>query len=300
MIPTAHPGITNCDRRVALRTQLKDKGFLRIIEAHNPLSALIAESVECDETGRSFDGFWSSSLTDSTSRGMPDIEKLRISDRIQNVNEIFASTTKPMIVDADTGGLLEHFGYDVRLLERSGVSAVVIEDKKGLKKNSLLGNDVVQSQESTEAFCEKIRYGKEVQVTEEFMIIARVESLILEAGMDDALDRAHKYVEAGADAVLIHSRKKCGSEIFEFVEKFREQDSETPLVVVPTSYSHVECSKLKEAGINVVIYANHMMRAAYSAMDEVAKKILRNGRTHEVEGSCLPIKDVLHLIPGTV
>ncbi|MDW6092142.1 phosphoenolpyruvate mutase [Vibrio rhizosphaerae] len=299
MIPVTHPGITNSERCSSLRSRLQEKGFLRIIEAHNPISALIAENVICEDSGTTFDGIWSSSLTDSTSRGLPDIEKLRISDRISNINEIFSVTTIPMIVDADTGGLIEHFGYDVRLLERSGVSAVVIEDKKGLKKNSLLGNDVVQIQESAEIFCEKIRYGKQVQVSREFMIIARIESLILETGMEDALTRAAMYVEAGADAILIHSRKQNGNEIFEFVRNFRRDNTVTPIIVVPTSYNTICCAELQDAGINVVIYANHMLRAAYLAMKDVAFNILKHGRSYEVEPNCLSIKEVLNLIPGT-
>ena len=242
---------------------------------------------------------WSSSLTDSTSKGKPDIEAVDTTARLNTINEVFEVTTKPMIYDADTGGKPEHFEFTVRSLERTGVSAVIIEDKTGLKKNSLFGNDVAQTQDTIEGFCHKIKMGKYAQITKEFMIIARIESLILEAGMDDALKRAFAYVEAGADGVMIHSRLKDPTEVMEFVRKFREQDTHTPIVVVPTSFNAVTTDEFAQMGVNVVIYANHMLRAAYPGMMGVAKSILKHKRTLEAEPDCMPIKEILELIPGT-
>ena len=246
-----------------------------------------------------FDGMWSSSLTDSTSKGKPDIEAVDTTARLTTINEVFEVTTKPMIYDADTGGKPEHFEFTVRSLERTGVSAVIIEDKTGLKKNSLFGNDVAQTQDSIENFCHKIKMGKASQITKEFMIIARIESLILEAGMEDALNRAFAYVEAGADGIMIHSRLKDPAEIIKFVTRFRERDSSTPIVVVPTNFNSVTTDEFAKIGVNVVIYANHMLRAAYPGMMSVAKSILKHKRTLEAEPNCMAIKEILELIPGT-
>ena len=295
-------GITTTARQSRLRTLIKAKSVVKILETHNALSGLIAETAsETTEDGEvvSFDGMWSSSLTDSTSKGKPDIEAVDVTTRLTTVNEIFEVTTKPMIYDADTGGKPEHFEFTVRSLERTGISAVVIEDKTGLKKNSLFGNDVAQTQDSIENFCHKIKVGKAAQITKDFMIIARIESLILEAGMDDALERAVSYINAGADGIMIHSRLKDPAEIIEFVTKFRKTDNETPIVVVPTSFNSVTTDEFAEIGINVVIYANHMLRAAYPGMMNVAKTILKNKRSLEAEPDCMAIKEILELIPGT-
>jgi phosphoenolpyruvate phosphomutase len=295
-------GITATARQARLRKLINAKSVVKILEVHNALSGLIAENVsETLEDGEvvTFDGMWSSSLTDSTSKGKPDIEAVDTTARLTTINEIFEVTTKPMIYDADTGGKPEHFEFTVRSLERTGVSAVVIEDKTGLKKNSLFGNEVAQTQDSIENFCNKIKVGKNAQVTKEFMIIARVESLILEAGMKDALTRAFAYVKAGADGIMIHSRQKDPSEIFEFVEKFRSKDEYTPIVVVPTSFNSVTTDEFAKIGVNVVIYANHMLRAAYPGMQKVAKSILKHKRSFEAEPDCMPIKEILELIPGT-
>jgi phosphoenolpyruvate phosphomutase len=289
------------NRRATLRNLLTEKHCLRFLEAHNPISAILAENASQTVEGqtREYDGFWSSSLTDSTARGKPDIEVLDIKDRLSNVNDIFEVTRKPLIMDGDTGGKPEHFAYDVRSLERLGVSAVIIEDKTGLKKNSLFGNDVFQQQESIEDFCNKIKIGKQAQISTDFMIIARIESLILDAGIEDALTRADAYIDAGADGVMIHSRKESPDEIFEFARRFRQQHPTTPLVCVPTSYSSISFEALEAEGFNVVIYANHMLRSAYMAMRTVADSILFSGRTLEVEPNCLSIKEILELIPGT-
>jgi phosphoenolpyruvate phosphomutase len=295
-------GITTTARLGRLRRLINAKPVVKILEVHNALSGLIAENAnETLENGEivTFDGMWSSSLTDSTSKGKPDIEAVDTTARLTTINEIFEVTTKPMIYDADTGGKAEHFEFTVRSLERTGVSAVIIEDKTGLKKNSLFGNDVAQTQDSIENFCHKIKVGKEAQITNDFMIIARIESLILEAGMEDALKRAFAYVKAGADGIMIHSRLKDPAEIIEFVNKFREKDNSTPIVVVPTSFNSVTTDEFAKMGVNIVIYANHMLRAAYPGMMKVAKSILKHKRSLEAEPDCMPIKEILELIPGT-
>tara|TARA_B100000700_G_scaffold170689_1_gene188512 strand:+ start:317 stop:1615 length:1299 start_codon:yes stop_codon:yes gene_type:complete len=294
-------GITSVTRMQRLKQLVLNKEILLVLEAHNALSALITENTIVDRKGKkvSFDGIWSSSLTDSTSKGKPDIEAVDITSRLNTVNEIFEVTTKPMIFDGDTGGKIEHFEFTVKSLERTGVSAVVIEDKTGLKKNSLFGTDVEQTQDSIENFCQKIKAGKAAQISDDFMIFARIESLILDAGMDDALIRAKEYMKAGADGIMIHSRKKDPTEIIEFMSKFRKDDTTTPVIVVPSSFNSVTVEEFVKLGVNIVIYANHMLRAAYPAMSEVAKSILTNARSEEAEPKCMPIKDILEFIPGT-
>jgi len=294
-------GVTTVHRLGRLRQLIKNKPIVRILEAHNALSALIAENTIVERNGDSvsFDGVWSSSLTDSTAKGKPDIEAIDMTSRINAVNDVFEVTTKPMIFDADTGGKTEHFEFTVKSLERTGVSAVVIEDKTGLKKNSLFGNDVKQTQDSIENFCDKISRGKAAQISDDFMIIARIESLILEAGMEDALIRAEAYIKAGADGIMIHSRHKDPAEIIEFMKKFRATDKETPVVVVPTSFNAVTVEEFIDMGVNVVVTANHMLRAAYPAMLNVARSVLENGRSLEAEPDCMSIKEILEFIPGT-
>lgn len=291
-------GTTPDIRRSKFRRLINAKKKVCILEVHNALSGLIVENIRL-ENGIEFDGMWSSSLTDSTAKGKPDIEAVDLSSRLTTINEIFEVTTKPLVFDADTGGIPEHFAFTVRSLERTGVSAVVIEDKTGLKKNSLLGNDVLQTQDSIENFCLKIRTGKKSQISDDFMIIARIESLILDKGLQDALERADAYVKAGADAIMIHSRNKTPDEILAFASSFRSQNSSTPLVVVPTSFNKITASELGDAGINVVIYANHLLRAAYPSMLKTAQTILRNDRAYECEDQLMPISQILNLIPGT-
>lgn len=294
-------GTTPDVRRGTLRRLLAAKPISRFIEAHNPISALIAEhsEVEVDGRIRAFDGFWSSSLTDSTARGKPDIEALDINSRLSGVNDIFDVTTKPLIMDADTGGKNEHFELNVRSMERLGISAAIIEDKTGLKKNSLLGNDVEQTQEDIQTFVQKIRMGRAARVSDDFMVIARIESLILDKGVPDAMQRAEAYAEAGVDAVMIHSRANKPDEVFEFARCFRQSFEALPLVAVPTSYNMVTEDELAAQGFNIVIYANHLLRAAYPAMHRVAHEILRNGRSLEVDRDLISIKEILELIPGT-
>ncbi len=294
-------GTTPDVRRRALSRLLRSKPLVRLLEAHSPISALIGESVSevVDDEYRDFDGFWSSSLTDSTERGKPDIEALDISARLRNVNDIFEVTTKPLVFDGDTGGKQEHFELNVRSMERLGISAVIIEDKTGLKKNSLLGTDTEQTQEDVTVFCNKIKAGRAALISPDFMIIARIESLILERGMEDAVTRALAYVEAGAHGIMIHSRKKSPDEIFEFARIFRQHHPHVPLVAVPTSYNHVTEKELEQHGFNVVIYANHMLRSAYPAMKTNAHAILKHGRTLEIDSELISINEILELIPGT-
>ena len=288
-------------RRSTLKRLLNSKSLVRVIETHSPISALIAENAikKVNNKINQFDAFWSSSLTDSTEMGKPDIEALDISNRLTNINNIFEVTTKPLIIDADTGGKLEHFELNVRSMERLGISAVIIEDKTGLKKNSLLGNEVQQTQDDINAFSDKISAGVQSKRSDDFLIIARIESLILEKGMDDALERARAYVKAGVNGIMIHSRKKSPDEIFLFSKLFREISENIPLVCVPTSYSQVKEEELINNKFNIVIYANHLLRASYPAMRQVAESILENERCFEAEKDLISIKEILNLIPGT-
>lgn len=287
------------NRRGRLKKEIAMKGLVRVMEAHSGITGRIVEETVVYENGgaRQFDAIWVSSLCDSTAKGKPDIELVDMTSRFRTIDDIMEVTTKPVIFDGDTGGQIEHFVYTIRSLERMGVSMVIIEDKTGLKKNSLFGTEVQQTQDSIEHFSEKIRAGKKAQRTKDFMICARIESLILEQGMDDALERAFAFTEAGADAIMIHSRKKDSAEIFEFVDKFREKDSQTLLVVVPTSFNHVTEEEFKQHGVNVVIYANQLTRTGFPAMQNAAKTILSNHRAKECDEMCMPIKEILTLIP---
>lgn len=289
-------------RRSRLKKVLAMKGTITAMEAHSGLTGLIVENTKVEENGglRQFDAMWVSSLCDSTAKGKPDIELVDMTSRFRTIDDICEVTTKPIIFDGDTGGLTEHFVYTVRSLERMGVSMVIIEDKTGLKKNSLFGTEVQQTQAAIPDFCEKIKAGKKAQRTKEFMICARIESLILERGMDDALERAFAFADAGADAIMIHSRKKDPAEIFEFVEKFREKDSTTPIVVVPTSFNTVTEEEFKERGVNIVIYANQLTRTGFPAMQNAAEMILKNHRAKECDDICMPFKEIIRLIPEDV
>ncbi len=294
-------GTTPDIRMKTLRRLIEAKPIVRIMEAHSGLSGLIIENLEImkDDGVHHYDGMWSSSLTDSTCKGKPDIEAVDLTTRLQDLTNILECTTKPIIYDGDTGGLSEHFVFTVRTLERNGVSAVIIEDKVGLKKNSLFGTDVEQHLAAIPEFCEKISTGKKAQVTKEFMIIARLESLIAGYPVSDALERAFAYVKAGADGVMIHSKEKTGEDIKEFCEKFRKEYTNIPIVLVPTTYNQFTEAELQAWGANIVIYANHMLRASYPAMLKVATVILENERSKEADALCMPIKQILELIPGT-
>ncbi len=286
-------------RRGRLKRLLEIKPLVNAIEVHSGLTGLIAEQTAVLKDGRvyQFDAMWCSSLCDSTSMGKPDIELVDISRRLRTVDEIMDVTTKPIIFDGDTGGQIEHFVYNIRTLERIGVSAVIIEDKIGLKKNSLFGTEVKQTQDSIDGFCHKISAGKAALKTRDFLLIARVESLILEKGMDDALERAFAYVDAGADGIMIHYRKKDPGEVFEFCVSFRGEDASTPLVVVPTSFSSVTEQEFAQRGVNIVIYANHLTRSAFPAMKRAAETILQCGRAKEADEFCMRFEEIIRLIP---
>ncbi len=286
-------------RRGRLKKLLSMKGLVTAMEAHSGITGLIVEKTKVLQDGKTyqFDAMWVSSLCDSTAKGKPDIELVDMTSRFRTIDDIMEVTTKPIIFDGDTGGLTEHFVYTVKSLERMGVSMVIIEDKTGLKKNSLFGTEVKQTQDSIENFCEKIKAGKKAQKTKDFMICARIESLILEQGMEDALERAVAFSGAGADAIMIHSRKKDPAEIFEFVERFRAVDQATPIVVVPTSFNAVTEQEFKDRGVNVVIYANQLTRSGFPAMQRTAETILINHRAKEADDACMSIKEIITLIP---
>lgn len=293
-------GITPSNRMKTLKRLINVKPIVRILEAHNGITGLIAEKTKVIKNGesREFDGIWLSSLTVSASKGKPDTEVVDFSSRFLTIEEILEVTTKPIIVDGDTGGEIEHFRFRVRTLERLGVSAVIVEDKTGAKRNSLFGTSVFQEQDTIEHFCEKINAGKQSLITSDFMIIARIESLILKKGMADAATRAKAYIDSGADGIMIHSKEKDGKEIIEFCEKYKSFDNKVPLVVVPTTFSHITEDEFKELGVNIVIYGNHLIRGAYPGMVKTAKSILEHGRCQEASDQhCMSINEILTLIP---
>ena len=285
-------------RRKRLRQLIEIRPIVKALEVHSGLTGLIAEKTIVEHDGEldQFDAMWISSLCDSTAKGKPDIELVDMTSRFRTIDDVTEVTTKPIIFDGDTGGLTEHFVYTVRTLEKMGVSAIIIEDKTGLKKNSLFGNEVEQTQDSIENFSAKIAAGKKAQLTDDFMIIARIESLILERGMEDALERARAFVAAGADGIMIHSRKKSPDEILEFCDRFRAEDPKTPIVVVPSSFNSITENELAAHGVNIVIYANQLTRSAFPAMQQTAEDILRYHRAQEVDSRLMPIKDIITLI----
>ncbi len=288
-------------RRSRLRKLMAYKPCLSVCEAHNGITGLIVEktAVETEKGRRQFDAMWVSSLCDSTAKGKPDIELVDMTSRLNTLEEIMEVTTKPIILDGDTGGQIEHFVYNVQTLERMGISAIIIEDKKGLKKNSLFGAGVGQMQDSIEGFCAKIAAGKNAQKTKDFMIVARCESLILEQGLEDALTRCHAYVKAGADGIMIHSKSKTPDEVYAFCDAFRAVDAKTPIIVVPTTFNGETEEQLAAHGINVVIHANHLIRSAFPAMQAAARSILENGRSREADKLCMSIKEILTLLPNS-
>ena len=288
-------------RRSRLRKLMAYKPCLSVCEAHNGITGLIVEKTAVDtaEGRKQFDAMWVSSLCDSTAKGKPDIELVDMTSRLNTLEEIMEVTTKPIILDGDTGGQIEHFVYNVQTLERMGISAIIIEDKKGLKKNSLFGAGVGQMQDTIEDFCHKIAAGKNAQKTRDFMIIARCESLILEQGLEDALTRCHAYVKAGADGVMIHSKSKTPDEVYAFCDAFRQVDPKTPIIVVPTTYNTATEAELAAHGVNVVIHANHLIRSAFPAMQATARSILENSRSKEADALCMSIKEILSLLPNS-
>ena len=289
-------------RRGLLKKIINLKPYVSVLEASNGLTGLIVENTKVldKETSlyKEFDAMWVSSLCDSTFKGKPDIELVDLTSRLNTINEIMEVTTKPIILDGDTGGKEEHFVFTVKTLERIGVSAVIIEDKTGLKKNSLFGTDVLQTLEDPRIFANKISAAKQALMTRDFLIFARLESLIAGKDIQDALSRAKIYVEAGADGIMIHSKEKTGEDIIEFMIEFRKYSKDIPLIVVPTSYNHLTEKELNEKGATIIIHANHLLRSAYPAMVKTAESILDNGRSKEADEYCMPIKEVLKLIPG--
>jgi phosphoenolpyruvate phosphomutase / 2-hydroxyethylphosphonate cytidylyltransferase len=296
-------GVTPGNRLQRLKRILAVKPTLRVLEAHNGLSGLIVENtsvIDSSNKYQEFDAIWISSLTDSVAKGKPDIEAVDITSRLHTLHDILEVTTRPVIFDGDTGGKMEHFGYTVRTLERLGVSAIIIEDKTGLKKNSLLESTGMHEQDSIEGFCEKIKVGQRHRVTQDFMIIARIESLILGKSMQDALDRAKAYIKAGVDGIMIHSKSSQPVEVLEFAEKYKSFENRVPLVAVPTTYNSISFEELSSAGFNIVVYANHMLRSAYPAMISTARSILENKRSLESEPALEPVSGLLTLIPGNL
>jgi len=294
-------GTTPDIRRKTLKRLINSKSIVRLIEAHSGLSGLIVENTKVinkDKITIQFDGMWASSLTDSTLRGKPDIEAVDLTSRLTSMNDILEVTTKPIIYDGDTGGKPEHLSFTIKTLERLGVSAIIIEDKIGLKKNSLFGTDAQQKQDSIENFNYKIKTALRAKVTDDFMIIARIESLILEAGMEDALNRARSYIETGVDGIMIHSRKKSPDEIFKFCLEYKKIENKKPLIVVPSSYNKTTEQELINHGINVVIYANQLLRSSYPSMLKTAESILKNSRSFESTKDMMTINEILTLIPG--
>ena len=291
-------GTTPEVRLKRLRRLLAAKDIVRGIEVHNGITGLIVEhvSVNRDSKKEEFDFMWLSSLTDSTARGKPDTELVDSTTRLTTIHDVLEVSTKPLIYDGDTGGQLEHFPYTVRTLERVGVSAVIIEDKQGLKKNSLFGTAVKQEMADPKAFAEKIKAGKKAQVTQDFMIIARLESMIAGKGVKDALKRAQIYIDAGADGIMVHSKEKDAKEVLEFCRGYKKLKKRVPLVAVPSTYHTITEDELKKAGVSIVIYANHLLRSAYPAMLRTAETILSHGRATEAQELCMPISEILTLI----
>jgi phosphoenolpyruvate phosphomutase / 2-hydroxyethylphosphonate cytidylyltransferase len=291
-------GTTPDIRLRRFRRLLETKPQIRGIEVHNGITGLIVEHVSVTKGNKreEFDFMWLSSLTDSTAKGKPDTELVDSTSRFNTIHDVLDITTKPIIYDGDTGGQAEHFPYLVRTLERLGVSGVIIEDKQGLKKNSLFGTSVAQHLADPEMFSEKIREGKKAQVTPDFYIIARLESMIAGAGVQDALKRAKMYIDAGADGIMVHSKEKSPKEVLAFCKGYKKFKRIVPLIAVPTTYDTITEKQLEKAGVNVVIYANHLLRSAYPAMLKTAELILTHGRASEVAEYCMPISQILTLI----
>ncbi len=289
------------ETRVGLLRRLLDfKPYVRLADVHSGLSGLIIENLEIARgaTNVSFDGMWSSSLVDSTSRGRPDNESVDISSRLMGLQQVLDVTSKPVVFDGDTGGRIEHFGSNVQTLERNGISAVIIEDKKGLKRNSLFGNEVEQTLDNPKSFADKILEGVRAKRTKDFMVIARIESLIAGAGLDDALMRAETYLEAGADGIMIHSRSKDPNEVYAFADTYNKWGGNQPLVMVPTTFNGATEEELSERGARIIIHANHLLRASYPAMLKTAQSLLTNGRSQEIDPELMSISEILNFIPG--
>jgi len=291
-------GVTSDQRREKLKRLLNAKKFLRILETHSALAGLIVENTYLIKNNKrlEYDGMWSSSLTDSVSRGMPDNQSVDYSTRLNGISDIFNVTTKPMILDIDNGGSIEHLPFLIKKAERLGVSAVIMEDKVGIKINSLFLNQKKSKQDSIKSFCKKIKKIKSNQISDDFMQISRIESLILGNGMADALKRAIEYSKAGSDGIMIHSNKKTPTEIIKFCNLFNKSKYKKPIIVVPSTYSKTYEKKLVEAGAKIIIYANQLLRSSYKAMLTTSENILKNGRAYEVEKKMTPVKEIINLI----
>ena len=291
-------GTSPQNRISKLKRLISSKDIVRILESHNSLTGLIIESLKIKKKNKNieFDGMWSSSLTDSATKGLPDNSSLSFSSRISSLNDMMDVTTKPLVFDADNGGQIEHLSYLIRSLERSGVSAIIMEDKVGLKKNSLFKNQSGTKQDKPNLFAKKIKKICETRQSNDFMVIARIESFILGKGLNDALKRAEVYSKAGADAILIHSKEKTTLEIFSFAREFKKSKNFIPLVSVPSTYSKVYERDLIKNGFKLVIYANQLLRAAYPAMQNAAKTILEKSRAFEIDKKIIPIKEIINLI----
>ena len=291
-------GTTPEVRQIKCKRLINVKKIVRFLEAHSPLSAMIVENTNVVKKNKfyEFDGMWSSSLTDSALRGKPDNESVDLSVRMNTLNEILSVTTKPIIFDADTGGRNEHLPYTVKALESAGISAIIIEDKIGLKKNSLFQNQSNAKQDNIKNFFKKIKVAVNAKISDDFMIIARIESFILGKNLNDALKRAEAYSKSGADAILIHSKEKKPDQIIQFSKKFIKSKYRKPIVAVPSTYSSTYEKTLQESGVNVIIYANHLLRASYPSMMKVAESILKFERSKEAEKNIIPIKEIISLI----
>ncbi len=277
-----------------LKRLIYSKDIVRVLESHNALTGLIIETLKLQN--KEFDGMWSSSLTDSATKGLPDNSSLSFSARISSLNDMMDVTTKPLVFDADNGGQIEHLPFLVRSLERSGASAIIMEDKVGLKKNSLFKNQTGTKQDKPKLFAKKIKKICTSRKSQDFMVIARIESFIVGKGLKDALLRAEIYSKAGADAILIHSKEKTPSEIFSFAREFKKSKNYIPLVSVPSTYSKVYEKDLIKNGFKLVIYANQLLRAAYPSMQNTARTILKNSRAFEADKKIIPIKEIINLI----
>jgi phosphoenolpyruvate phosphomutase len=291
-------GVSPQNRVSRLKRLISSQKIVRILESHNSLTGLIIENLQIKNKNKiiEFDGMWSSSLTDSATKGLPDNSSLSFSSRITSLNDIMDVTTKPVVFDADNGGQIEHLPYLIRSLERSGVSAIIIEDKVGLKKNSLFKNQSDTKQDKPHLFAKKIKKISNSRQSQDFMVIARIESFIVGKGLKDAINRAEIYSKAGADAILIHSKEKTPAEIFSFARKFKKSKNFIPLVSVPSTYSKVYEKDLIKNGFKLVIYANQLLRSAYPAMQNTAKTILKNSRAFEADKKIIPIKEIINLI----
>lgn len=268
-----------------LRELFKNPGVIRIVGAHDGLGAKIVER-------NGFDGVWAGGLEISTSYAVPDASILTMSQYLERAIEMNDSVSIPVIADCDTGfGNSNNVIHMVKKYESAGIAAVCIEDKKFPKVNSLLFKGR-QELASIAEFVGKIMAAKNAQATKNFMVFARVEALIAGWGQEEALKRAHAYVQAGADAILIHSKTSSPQPIIDFAKSW---NNSAPLVIVPTTYPSIAFEQIKELGIKMVIYANQGLRAAIKAMDSVLSEIFGDKTTLGVEEKITSMKEIFEL-----